>query len=446
MLCAITLAACYSPNAAPGAPCGPGGECPSGLSCVDSRCQVPGSSGEIDAANVDAEVDAVPVCTCAGSSLVCGSTMTTCNDGCSSNGTPHCLPFAPLNGASFSKADGTGPATVATAIDIDVDTGQITERVDGGVIRAAGTGVISGISYEQVGGLAMFAMASLDAMPGSDIRLNGTRATILVVDGDVTIAGVIDASGGCANGTKFCAGPGGGAGGVAPSGAASGCGAGKPGNDADGSTVPHAFGAGGGGYGTAAQQGAGTPTSAGAACGDASLVPLVGGSGGGHGGNVVSTGLAGGAGGGGGGALQITASGSITIAAAGIIDVGGAGGAGDPGTTRGAGGGGAGGGVLLQAASVSVAGVVVANGGGGGGHNTAGIGEDGTRSATPAKGFGTTTAYKGGDGGAGTTAPTGVGTAHGGGGGGAVGRIRILGTSLDLAAGVISPPPVTGTP
>jgi hypothetical protein len=102
--------------------------------------------------------------------------------------------------------------------------------------------------------------------------------------------------------------------------------------------------------------------------------------------------------------------------------------------------------VLLQASSVTIAGVVAANGGGGGGHNMAGPGENGTRSATPAKGFGTSTFYKGGDGGAGVTAPAGAGTSHGGAGGGAVGRIRILGNQTDLAAGVISPTAAIGKP
>lgn len=445
--CVMWVAACYSPSAAPGAPCGPGGECPSGQTCIDAVCEIPGGSGDIDASiTADSEIDAMSACGCSGDSLVCGSTMTTCSAGCSSNGTPHCLTFVPLNGVTFSTAEGTGALGINDAYDVDVNTGAITKRDDGTIFRAAGTGVIDGIYYEQLGAFSVFAMTSFSTNQNGDLRLVGTRATIFVVDGDVSLRGPLDASGGCTNGTNTCAGPGGGAGGIAPAGAAGGCGPGGPGGNADGTTVVHAFGAGGGGFGTAGQQGAGTAGSAGIACGSPTLVPLVGGSGGGRGGNVVSTNLGGGAGGGGGGAIQISASGSIVIQTGGIIDVGGAGGAGDPGTTRGAGGGGAGGGVLLQAQAVSVTGVIVANGGGGGGHNQGGSGEDGTRTATPAKGFGTSLNYKGGDGGAGTTAPTGVGTAHGGAGGGAVGRIRILGTNLDLGGGVISPPATTGTP
>jgi hypothetical protein len=44
------------------------------------------------------------------------------------------------------------------------------------------------------------------------------------------------------------------------------------------------------------------------------------------------------------------------------------------------------------------------------------------------------------------TSPTGVGTAHGGAGGGAVGRIRILAPQIDLGQAVISPQPTLGQP
>ncbi len=443
------IGACYSPSASPGAPCGVGDVCPSGLSCIGGRCEPPGSS-DVDAAtdDVDADVpdDGVTACGCTGTTLACGASETACPAGCSTNGTAHCLVFSPVNAGAFSSADGTQAITINAAYDVDVDTGAITLRAGSSPLRAAGTGIMDGIRYEQSGAYAIFSLTGLTLGAAGELRLTGTRPTILIVDGDVTIQGLVDLSGGCANGTPACAGPGGGEGGVAPGGSAAGCGAGAAGGDADGTNQVHAYGAGGGGFGTAGQQGAGTQGSAGAACGTASLTPLIGGSGGGHGGNVVSTNLSGGTGGGGGGALQITASGEITVGASGTIDAGGAGGQGDPGTTRGAGGGGSGGAILLQASSVTITGVVAANGGGGGGHNAAGPGEDGTRSATPAKGFGTSSLYKGGDGGAGSTAPAGAGTSHGGGGGGAAGRIRILGAQTDLGGGVISPTPVLGTP
>jgi hypothetical protein len=39
----VALVACYAPNAAPGAPCGSGDRCPTGLDCVDSVCVEPGT-------------------------------------------------------------------------------------------------------------------------------------------------------------------------------------------------------------------------------------------------------------------------------------------------------------------------------------------------------------------------------------------------------------------
>jgi Tol biopolymer transport system component len=51
----VALAACYSPAAHPGAPCGPNGECPSGLTCIAHHCVAPGT-GTDDAA-IDADPD-----------------------------------------------------------------------------------------------------------------------------------------------------------------------------------------------------------------------------------------------------------------------------------------------------------------------------------------------------------------------------------------------------
>jgi hypothetical protein len=55
----IVVAACYAPHAAPGAPCGVGDVCPSGLTCVDNVCALPGTQSS-DAARRDADpLDAV---------------------------------------------------------------------------------------------------------------------------------------------------------------------------------------------------------------------------------------------------------------------------------------------------------------------------------------------------------------------------------------------------
>jgi len=48
---AVVLAACYGPSVSPGAPCGPSGECPSGLDCIGGRCLPPGTLD--DAAPID---------------------------------------------------------------------------------------------------------------------------------------------------------------------------------------------------------------------------------------------------------------------------------------------------------------------------------------------------------------------------------------------------------
>jgi hypothetical protein len=243
------LAACYSPSAAPGAPCGAGDVCPSGLSCIGGRCEPPGSS-DVDASTDDAFDDAPPdtvtVCGCTGGTLACGASETACPAGCSMNGTPHCLVFAPVNAGAFVSADGTQAVAVNGAYEIDVDTGAITLSGGGTPLRAAGAGIVDGIRYEQSGAYAIFSFTGLTVAAAAGLHLTGTRPTILIVDGDVTIDGLIDLSGGCANGTPSCAGPGGGAGGIAPSGSAGGCGAGGAGGDADGTTVVHAYGAGGG--------------------------------------------------------------------------------------------------------------------------------------------------------------------------------------------------------
>ncbi len=52
----VALAACYSPAAHPGAPCGPNGECPSGLTCIADHCVAPGTTGEDAALDPDADL------------------------------------------------------------------------------------------------------------------------------------------------------------------------------------------------------------------------------------------------------------------------------------------------------------------------------------------------------------------------------------------------------
>src|SRR4051812_3986261 len=90
------LAGCFHPSPQAGAPCNTNHECPSGQSCnALNLCEPPGSSADdgglgADDAPIDAMVDACPVTQCQGNDLVgCGGS-TTCANGCSATGTPHC--------------------------------------------------------------------------------------------------------------------------------------------------------------------------------------------------------------------------------------------------------------------------------------------------------------------------------------------------------------------
>jgi hypothetical protein len=234
-----------------------------------------------------------------------------------------------------------------------------------------------------------------------DVVVSGTNPLAIVSVGDVSLTGVLDASG-----NSTINGPG--AQSIGP------C----AGLAAD-------YGASGGGNATAGGMGGissvGTnprPVGGGAQSG---FEPLVGGC---AGGALTSNGSATSAGGGGGGAVQIVSLTSILIS--GSIDVGAGGGGFD------GGGGGSGGNVILEAPRVSFStGGVFANGGSGGGCSA--IGADASRDTNPAPGPGPCGALSlthGGDGGTTSAAPSGggkeqSGAASGGGGGGAVGRLRI---------------------
>ena len=181
-----------------------------------------------------------------------------------------------------------------------------------------------------------------------------------------------------------------------------------------------------------------TQTNGGAATGNSTLVPLRSGCPGGG-----TAGL--GAGGAGGGAIQITSGTRINV-------MGAVGAPGYSGSVNG--GGGAGGGILLEAPAVTISGGVYANGGAGGcGSFSQTTTSDGSLSTMPALGGPCSNNQSGGNGGAGTTAPTDgqslsntAGTTqYAGGGGGAVGRIRINTLDMTVAgAGATSPPASLG--
>ena len=60
--CFVAVAACYSPHAQPGAPCGVGDVCPSGLTCIDNACVLPGTPSHDAPAPIDSplRIDAPP--------------------------------------------------------------------------------------------------------------------------------------------------------------------------------------------------------------------------------------------------------------------------------------------------------------------------------------------------------------------------------------------------
>jgi hypothetical protein len=127
-------------------------------------------------------------------------------------------------------------------------------------------------------------------------------------------------------------------------------------------------GGGGGGFATAGTRGPDDPDAGygGNTTGNAQLVPLAGGSGGAGGGphvNITSANRGGG-GGGGGGAIQIYATGSVTVSGT-ITAAGGNGGNGytSGGDGSGGGGGGSGGAILIQSGNVTTSGTLTTAGG-----------------------------------------------------------------------------------
>ena len=441
------LASCYQAKAPAGAPCDPDGDCPSGLSCIAGFC-VTGTAASTDAGDADLS------CTCEGNSLSCASGTTACPLGCTMATAPaRCLSVMPSNGVPVELANGTSSVSIGAATTFNTDTGEI----DGGITRAAGSGVIAGIAYAQTDTLGMFAFEQLAIT--ATVHFTGTRAVAFLSATDMTITDSVDISGGCYGAQTSCAGPGGGSGATFRDIAGDCGGTGGGTNLANGADS----GGGGGGGGGAGASG-GTESlavqpppggSGGSAClATSTLEPLVGGGGGAGGGPGAGAPASGG---GGGGALQLTAEGTLTIT--GTVTAGGAGG--DPGATDGSnggagGGGGAGGSILLEALDIELdGGTIAANGGGGAGTtvhlNGGSPGQPGQASATPAQGgaAGNNGAGSGGNGGAGSAAATVGGNTNdvnGGGGGGGVGRIYIRSATTASLTGTVSPSPGLDTP
>lgn len=442
-----------------------GGQADGPITAIDAPLDTPdGGMPPVDAAApvIDAS-PCVPSCTdpthlddCSGGPVI------DCPLGCDDAAGVRCRTIVPSNGATSGHLAGvTGALVVDAATNdwhIDTDTGEITSDNYAVVVRGAGTGVIDGIGYWNLGGnVAVLAVSSLTVMDGARLFPEGTRALILLSAGDVQIHGVLDASAWCSDGTRTCGGPGAGDG-SNPMSFASGC---APGGDGWSGSGPES-GGGGGGFGEDGAAGGPTDTATGtggtaAACTGPSVVPLEGGSGGGQGGSTNGT--SGGNGGGGGGALQITSYTQIVVsdvvAGGPIVGVRSSGGGGrGGGGSNGGGGGGSGGALLLEAPVIVLANATVsANGGGGGEGNGAGNGTVGLFGDTSASGGNPGGATHGGTGGALFVGPGvgggGAGVDGTGGGGGGVGIIRFNsgggGPSMGGAV-VISPAATTGAP
>jgi hypothetical protein len=232
---------------------------------------------------------------------------------------------------------------------------------------------------------------SFNVASGTTLRLTGPYPVIFAVQGNATIAGVIDAS---ASGSV--AGPGGNL----------NCGTSAGETSAGGSDVFGSSGGGGGGLGTAGGLGGlgdfGTPGSGGIARGSAMLSPLLGGCPGGQGGDCPDLLV-----GAGGGAFQVSVAGTLTVT--GILRANGGAGLLGCGNGGGGSGGGSGGSILLEASLLQTSAAVLIASGGAGGPGAAG----------PAGGPGATSSSAPGSPGLEST------DAGGSGGGGGYGRVLV---------------------
>jgi hypothetical protein len=358
----------------------PGPDCPNSPYAADSGgCEdlcpqdadkrAPGACG-CGVADADADGDGTVDC------------LDACPDGAWTAGP--CLPFTPLN-IDPTALDFTN-ATHAL-FNCGVTTLDTTPAIP---VLSNACGVTADISTQaQSDGssVAVLTARGLTVAAGSSLRLIGARPVAIAVFGDALIEGSIDASAAAqvpgAGGDLACAA--------------------STGEDGSGNSSTGGGGGGGGGFGTSGASG-GTGDRAragqsGAARGGESLVPLRGGCGGGRGGGCSARAA-------GGGAMQLVASGSITVS--GAIRANGAAGSRGCGSEGGGSGGGSGGAILLEALAIeALPRSLEANGGKGG--DASARGGDGSSAATLAGSPGQNHFFNGG-----------------GGGGGGYGRIRTL--------------------
>ena len=336
----------------------------------------------------------------------------TCASGCVAEGATaaHCAYLEPRYVPDACDEPATEPSLVITTsatFDTNLDT-----NCTGGVVTQTGGPDLCVVRY------GTFTIEAAETL-----TVTGDRALAVVTDGDLQIAGTLDAAAEVAT-----SGPGGGS-------ITSGTGRG--------------FSAGGGGAGfhqLGGDGGSSTETGGGGAGGSEidplALIALVGGPRAGFGG------------GGGGGVTLISCTGTVIVS--GTLDVGGGGGpAGFQNAllTRAGGGGGAGGQVVMQGMNVEITGKLYANGGGGGSGRTSTAsgadGADGSRSSTTcASGAVKSPAGSGGAGGCNAATPADGraptdSQANAGGGGGSEGYFFVYvpdGVTPTLTPADASPP------
>jgi hypothetical protein len=349
--------------------------------------------------------DQLVVCTKNGGS----TTTTTCALGCAST-EARCLGFLPSNGLGPALAESQNEVDtiLPTGTRIDTDLGVIQDA--NGATITVKTGIVT-----QVGGpdIRVFEARSFAI---EDVTVFGSRALAFVTIGAISLTGRLQARAHGATG-----GPGSQVSGVCA------------GTDVQQfvNGCPDGTGEiGGGGGGNAQEGGRGGATSFNGGMAITAYSPLVGGCVGGSQHNVSGS-LVLAHGGGGGGGLQFVSSTRIVFSNHGFVDLGAGGG-------QSTAGGGSGGTLILEAPEVSIFGSsagVVANGGAGGGCGA--NGQDATADTSQAMGI-FCNSYFPGNGGTGALAP-GRGCISAvdcispatcpiayGGGGGSVGRMRIV--------------------
>ncbi len=282
--------------------------------------------------------------------------------------------YAQLNPNSYTSL-GTLSAGTGDTVAINTTTGTIT-------ITGPGAGVFTGVTQTQTGAasITVFDFTSINIAAGANVTVTGSNPLALLSRGNASVLPAIVASGGAGAsgpqpptpqlptpGAGVLGGGNGGAGATVPDTAA---GDGTSTLNSDGGkavTSPNSSvgNQDGGGGGLGGPGGAGGST-AGSAVGVSPLTTLVGG-GGGSGGpfeNNTADGISepGSGGGAGGGAIEIIATGTLTVSS--LTSNGGNGGGVVPvnGNTQ-YGGGGAGGAIVLGGSSLIVSGSVDANGG-----------------------------------------------------------------------------------